>query len=184
MLGPEIAEVLTIFQVGIGLLVGGQLDIIPLLCSIGLRFKWLLACRIQLLPSVTDQLRNLGEGEVLLFDLFPDLVGKDHVGGRRPLRRVLVWLRMPTIFSLGFYADCLRCTCVACGAVTSPVAVSKGFINDAAIQALEWHSAIFCDSTLKFLELVSVANDRGTCGTYPAMAEFDVQLVTVVASAM
>jgi hypothetical protein len=78
--GLELREVLHVLLVCISFAVCRQLNVVSLFGSIRLGLKWLFTSRIQLLPPVSDKLGYLREREVLVFDLFAYLVGKDDVG--------------------------------------------------------------------------------------------------------
>jgi len=84
------------------LAVCGQLYVIPFLRRICLSLKRLFTCRVQLLPSIADEFGDLCKGQVLVLNLFSDLVGKNDIGGGRPLRCIVVGLGVTPILPLRF----------------------------------------------------------------------------------
>jgi hypothetical protein len=98
--GLEIGKVRHILLVFIRLAVHRQLDVVFLLGGTCLGLEWLLASWIQLLPSVSNQFGYLCKRKVLVFHLFPDFIGKYHVGRRRALGRILVGFGVTPVLSL------------------------------------------------------------------------------------
>lgn len=74
LLALKVGQVLHVLLVCIGLAVCGQLYVVPLLGRIGLSLERLFTCRVQLLPSVADELGDLCKRQVLVLDLFSNLI--------------------------------------------------------------------------------------------------------------
>jgi hypothetical protein len=72
MLCLEVGQVFLIHSILRRLLVLCQLSIILFLGSLGLSFKNVSGFWFKDLPALTDNLSNLGEGEILAFEFFSD----------------------------------------------------------------------------------------------------------------
>ena len=151
MLGFEVGEVLGILLVRVGFLVCGQLYVVPLFGRVGLGFVWLFAFRVQLLPSVADELGDLSERQVLILDLFTYPVREDHVCRWRPLRRIFVRLGVSTVLSLGLDSNTRKQPTSRLGPFDRGAPLSDTLMSRASVQALEGNPTILRDRPLEFL---------------------------------
>jgi hypothetical protein len=154
MFGPEVTKILSILPVGIGLLVRRQLNVVALLGGVGLCLIGFLALWVEFLPAVANQLGNLGEGKILILDLFPCPVRENYIGRWWPFRGVVVGFWVATILPFRLRANDLRATGTL-GAISSLQALARCIKGWAAVQTLKWYAFELSDSALKFLSDVS-----------------------------